>query len=67
MPRPDVFSERKSSSMMTMGKRNFMHVSKKASRPWQICRGGQGATGSVAKNKNGILAEIGRLREKKLS
>ena len=24
MPRPDVFSERKSSSMMTMGKRNFM-------------------------------------------
>jgi hypothetical protein len=24
MPRPEVFSERKSSSMMTMGKRNFM-------------------------------------------
>ena len=24
MPRPDVFSERKSSSMMTMGKRNFI-------------------------------------------
>src|SRR5579862_319207 len=24
MPRPDAFSERKSSSMMTMGKRNFM-------------------------------------------
>ena len=26
MPRPDVFSERKSSSMMTMGKRNFIGV-----------------------------------------
>ena len=26
MPRPDVFSERKSSSMMTMGKRNFMRA-----------------------------------------
>jgi hypothetical protein len=24
MPSPEVFSERKSSSMMTMGKRNFM-------------------------------------------
>jgi hypothetical protein len=24
MPKPEVFSERKSSSMMTMGKRNFM-------------------------------------------
>src|SRR5450830_2095978 len=28
MPRPDVFSERKSSSMMTIGKRNFMDSSK---------------------------------------
>jgi hypothetical protein len=28
-----VFSERKSSSMMTMGKRNFMHVSKKQAAP----------------------------------
>jgi hypothetical protein len=27
MPRPLVFSERKSSSMMTMGKRNFMQFS----------------------------------------
>ena len=27
MPRPEVFSERKSSSMMTMGKRNFMAAS----------------------------------------
>src|SRR3569623_229780 len=27
MPRPEVFSERKSSSMMTMGKRNFMRDS----------------------------------------
>ncbi len=26
MPRPDVFSERKSSSMMTMGKRNFIQL-----------------------------------------
>jgi len=24
MPKPEVFSERKSSSMMTIGKRNFM-------------------------------------------
>jgi hypothetical protein len=28
MPRPEVFSERKSSSMMTMGKRNFMRFSR---------------------------------------
>ena len=26
MPSPDVFSERKSSSMMTIGKRNFIGV-----------------------------------------
>ena len=41
MPRPDVFSERKSSSMMTMGKRNFIVVLQPCgSGPW-----GKGTSG----------------------
>ncbi len=35
MPSPDVFSERKSSSMMTIGKRNFMARGSPSGRDWK--------------------------------
>src|SRR4051794_16213245 len=47
MPRPDVFSERKSSSMMTIGKRNFME-SPAASTPIP----------GAAKNAKGEFSQI---------
>src|SRR5262245_48171466 len=34
MPSPEAFSERKSSSMMTMGKRNFMRAFGEGKRKW---------------------------------
>ena len=55
MPSRDVFSERKSSSMMTMGKRNFMAV-----RP--VCLGGtkfaRGPSGDPGQRGHGMKGAI---------